>query len=174
MIYQLDEFRVITEGDYFVADSASVIGDVLLKNDVGIWFGAVLRGDIERITVGENSNIQDCCVMHTDEGFPMAVGRDCTVGHQATLHGCTIGDNSLIGIGAVILNGARIGKNCLIGARTLITEGKEIPDNSLVVGSPGKVIRELTDAQITGITEQAARYVERFKRYNRGLKPQRD
>ena len=174
MIYQLDEYRVATEGDYFIADSASVIGDVHLKNDVGIWFGAVLRGDIERITVGENSNIQDCCVMHTDEDFPLTVGCDCTVGHQATLHGCTIGDNSLIGIGAVILTGARIGNNCLIGAGTLITEGKAIPANSLVVGSPGKVVRALTEAQITAITEQAARYVERFKRYKRGLQPQRD
>ena len=174
MIYQLDEHQVVLDGDYFVADSASVIGDVHLMNDVGIWYGAVLRGDIERITVGKNTNIQDCCVMHTDEGYPLAVGRDCTVGHQATLHGCTIGDNSLIGIGAVILNGARIGKNCLIGAGTLITEGKEIPDKSLVVGSPGKVIRELTDLQITGITEQAARYVERFKRYKRGLQPQNE
>jgi len=174
VIYQLDDYRVMAEGDYFIADSASVIGDVHLKNDVGIWFGAVLRGDIEHISVGEKSNIQDCSVLHTDDGYPLMVGDSCTVGHQATLHGCTIGDNSLIGIQAVILSGAQIGKNCLIGAGALVTENKKIPDNSLVLGSPGKVVRELTDEQIAGITEQAARYVDRFKRYVHGLEMQNE
>ena len=172
MIYQLDEYRVVAEGDYFIADTASVIGDVHLKKDVGIWFGAVLRGDIEHISIGEQSNIQDCSVLHTDDGYPLTVGDCCTIGHQATLHGCSIGDNSLVGIQAVILSGARIGKNCLIGAGALVTENKTIPDNSLVLGSPGKIVRELTDTQIAGITEQAARYVERFKRYIRGLETQ--
>lgn len=172
MIYQLDERRVRAEGDYFVADSAAVIGSVLLKHAASVWFGAVLRGDNELITVGSHSNIQDLSVLHTDPGMPLVIGDYCTIGHQVMLHGCVIGDNSLIGINAVILNGARIGRNCLIGAGTLITEGKEIPDGSLVMGSPGKVVRSLNEAQIAGLTRSAEGYVANFKRFKQGLRPQ--
>src|ERR1700760_320070 len=128
-------------GEYWIAPNATVIGRVTLKRNASVWFGAVLRGDNEPIVVGEESNVQDGCVLHTDAGTPLTIGKAVTVGHLAMLHGCTIGDNSLIGIGAVVLNGARIGKNCLIGAKALIPEGKEIPDGSLVVGAPGRVIR---------------------------------
>jgi len=172
VIYQLEDRRVVAEGDHFIANSASVIGLVRLKNNVGVWFGAVLRGDNELITIGENSNVQECCVLHTDLGFPLTIGNYCTVGHKAVVHGCTVGDNTLIGINAVILNGARIGKNCLIGANALITEGKEIPDNSLVVGSPGKVVRQLNEEQAQEIRNQAERYVRNFKYFNAGLSVQ--
>ncbi|MGE0484641.1 MAG: gamma carbonic anhydrase family protein [Gammaproteobacteria bacterium] len=172
MIYQLDDRRVRAEGDYFVAASASVIGTVLLKNDASVWFGAVLRGDIEPIVIGEGSNVQDLAVLHTDAGHPLTVGRNCTIGHKVMLHGCTIGDNSLIGINAVVLNGAVIGRNCLIGAGALIPEGKTIPDGSLVMGVPGKVVRELTAEQIAGLTASAERYQRNFKRYLGGLRVQ--
>lgn len=172
MLYQLDDRRVVAEGDYFVADSASVIGRVLLKNDASVWFGATVRGDIEPITIGEGSNVQDCAILHTDLGHPLTIGRGCTVGHKVMLHGCTIGDNSLIGINAVVLNGAKIGKNCLIGAGALIPEGKEIPDGSLVIGAPGKVKRELNAEQIAELTASAVRYVNNFKRYKAGLTAQ--
>ena len=161
VIYQLEERRVIAEGDHFIADSASVIGLVRLKNNVGVWFGAVLRGDNELITVGENSNVQECCVLHTDPGFPLTIGNYCTVG-----------DNTLIGINAVILNGAHIGKNCLIGAGALVTEGQEIPNNSLVLGSPGKVVRPLNKEEVQEIRNQSERYVRNFKRFNAGLSVQ--
>jgi len=144
---------------HFVAPSADVIGSVILENNVSIWFGAVLRGDNEPIHIGENSNIQDGSVLHTDMGSPLTVGANVTVGHQAMLHGCTIGDGSLIGIKAVILNHAVIGKNCLIGANTLITEGKVIPDNSLVIGSPGKVLRTLGEEEIAAMHANTANYV---------------
>jgi carbonic anhydrase/acetyltransferase-like protein (isoleucine patch superfamily) len=169
VIYQLDERRVVAEGDYFVADSATVIGSVLLKKDASIWFGAVLRGDNDLITVGEGSNVQDLSVLHTDPGCPLVIGANCTIGHKVMLHGCTIGDNSLVGINAVILNGAKIGRNCLIGAGALITEGTEIPDGSLVVGVPGKVKRSLDEAQIAGLTRSAQGYVANFKRFKAGL-----
>ena len=169
MIYQLEERRVRAEGDFWIADSASVIGAVLLKHNTSVWFGAVLRGDREPITVGENSNVQDLAVLHTDPGCPLVIGDYVTVGHKAMLHGCTIGDNTLIGINAVILNRARIGRNCLIGAGALITEDKEIPDGSLVLGSPGKVIRQLTAEQIATSRRQAEGYVANFKRYKQGL-----
>lgn len=169
MIYALDERRVQAEADYFVADSASVIGSVLLKADASVWFGAVIRGDNELITIGEGSNIQECSVLHTDPGYPLTIGSNCTIGHKVMLHGCTIGDNSLIGINAVILNGAKIGRNCLIGAGALITEGKEIPDNSLVMGAPGKVVRTLDDKAAAGLTQSAQHYVENFKRFKAGL-----
>lgn len=170
MIYKLGEYETqITGKDFFVADSAAVIGKVKLENNASVWFGAVLRGDNEIIIVGENSNIQECAVLHTDPGMPCTVGKNVTVGHQATLHGCTIGDNSLIGINAVILNGAIIGKNCLVGANALITENKEIPDNSLVMGAPAKVIKELTLEQQAGLVESAKHYVKRFKRFKREL-----
>ncbi|HMM76771.1 MAG TPA: gamma carbonic anhydrase family protein [Gammaproteobacteria bacterium] len=172
MIFELDGVHVRAEGDYWIAETASVIGNVLLKQDASVWFGAVVRGDNEPITIGERSNVQDLSVLHTDPGCPLTIGRDCTIGHKVMLHGCTIGDNTLIGINAVILNGARIGRNCLIGAGALITEGKEIPDGSLVLGSPGKVARALTPAQIAGLTQSAARYVENWRRFRRGLRPQ--
>ena len=169
MIYQFENSRVQVKGDFFVAENASVIGNVTLKANTSVWFSAVIRGDIEPIIIGEGSNVQDCAVLHTDAGYPLTVGEKCTIGHQAMLHGCTIDDNSLIGINAVILNGARIGKNCIVGASALITEGKEIPDGSLVVGSPGKVVRQLSQEQIQTITDNANRYVNNLKRYKAGL-----
>ncbi len=172
MIYQLGERQVRAEGEYFVAASAVVIGAVLLKCNASVWFNAVVRGDNELITIGENSNVQDGAVLHTDPGYPLVIGRDVTIGHKVMLHGCTIGDNSLIGINAVVLNGARIGRNCLIGANALITEGKEIPDGSMVLGSPGKVVRMLTQQQIDGLKMSALHYVENGRRYRRDLKPQ--
>ncbi len=174
MIFELDGVRVRAEGEYWIAESASVIGNVLLKRNASVWFGAVLRGDNELITVGEHSNVQDLSVLHTDPGCPLTIGSYCTIGHKVMLHGCTIGDNTLIGINAVILNGARIGRNCLIGAGALITEGKEIPDGSLVVGSPGKVARPLTPEQIAGLTQSAQRYVENWRRFGRGLRRQNE
>jgi carbonic anhydrase/acetyltransferase-like protein (isoleucine patch superfamily) len=169
MIYRLGQREVRAEGEYFIAESAVVIGAVLLKNDASVWFNAVLRGDNELITVGESSNVQDGAVLHTDPGSPLTIGRFVTVGHKVMLHGCTIGDNSLIGINAVILNGARIGRNCLIGANALVTEGKEIPDNSLVMGSPGKVVRELSPEQAASLRASALGYVENARRFRRDL-----
>ena len=170
MIYKLGEHEVqITGEDFYVAESASVIGKVRLANDTSVWFGAVLRGDNESITVGENTNIQECAVIHTDPGFPCILGSNVTIGHQAMLHGCQVGDNSLIGINAVVLNGAKIGRNCLIGANALVTENQEIPDGSLVVGSPAKPIKQLTTAQIQKLKESAEHYVTRFKRFKRDL-----
>jgi carbonic anhydrase/acetyltransferase-like protein (isoleucine patch superfamily) len=157
-------------GRYWIALTASVIGRVRLKPNASVWFGAVLRGDNEWIEIGENSNVQDGCVLHTDMGSPLTVGRNCTIGHQAVLHGCTVGDNSLVGIGAVILNNARIGRNCLIGAQALIPEGKIIPDNSLVMGAPGKVVRELTDAEIARLRAGAESYVERAAAFRTELR----
>ncbi len=157
------------EGEYWIAPNASVIGNVILKVNASIWFGAVLRGDNEAITIGEGSNVQDNSVLHTDMGKPLTIGAHVTVGHQVMLHGCTIGDASLIGIGAVVLNGARIGRGCIIGAHSLITEDKEIPDHSLVMGAPGKVVRTLFPEQAAGIAAGALHYVENWKRYSRGL-----
>lgn len=159
------------EGGYWIAPGAVVIGRVILETNASVWFGATLRGDNEPITVGQNSNVQDGAVLHTDAGSPLVIGTNVTVGHMAMLHGCTIGDNSLIGIGAVVLNGARIGKNCLIGAKTLIAEGKEIPDNSLVVGAPGRVLRPVSQAQVAFMTRSAEHYVHNWKRYAADLKP---
>lgn len=171
MLYQLDDIspHLPEDGDYFVADDAMVIGNVRLAERVGIWFGAVLRGDNECIAIGAGSNVQDGCVFHTDMGYPLTLGSNVTVGHQAMLHGCTVGDNSLIGIKAVVLNGATIGRNCLIGAGALIAEGKTIPDNSLVVGAPGRVRRGLTADEITGLTHSAEHYVENYRRFKAGL-----
>ena len=170
MIYKLGEHEVeITGEDFYVAESASVIGKVRLANDTSVWFGAVLRGDNESITVGENTNRQECAVIHTDPGFPCILGSSVTIGHQAMLHGCQVGDNSLIGINAVVLNGAKIGRNCLIGANALVTENQEIPDGSLVIGSPAKPIKQLTTAQIQKLKESAEHYVTRFKRFKRDL-----
>lgn len=170
MIYKLGDRRVVFRTDhYFVADNATVIGSVVIENDASIWFNVVIRGDNDVITIGENSNVQDGSVLHTDDGYPLNIGKNVTVGHKVMLHGCEIGDNSLIGINAVILNGAKIGKNCLIGANSLIPEGKVIPDGSLVMGSPGKVVRELGQDQIQMLEMSALHYVENARRYRRDL-----
>lgn len=159
------------DDEYWIAPNAIVAGHVFLKKNASVWFGATLRGDNDPIILGENSNVQDGSVLHTDVGSPLIIGANVTIGHLVMLHGCDIGDNSLIGIGSIILNGARIGRNCLIGANCLITEGKQIPDNSLVMGAPGKVVREITDAQVLGLTASAANYVENWKRFRRDLRP---
>ncbi|MEQ8483349.1 MAG: gamma carbonic anhydrase family protein [Pseudomonadales bacterium] len=172
MLLQLDDRRVRARGEYWVADNALVIGSVLLENNASVWFNAVLRGDAELITVGENSNVQDGAVLHTDPGCPLVIGRNVTIGHKVMLHGCEIGDNSLIGINAVVLNRAKIGRNCLIGANALITEGKEIPDNSMVLGSPAKVVRQLTEQEVAGLALSARHYVENARRFRDGLTPQ--
>jgi carbonic anhydrase/acetyltransferase-like protein (isoleucine patch superfamily) len=171
-IYALGDFApTLPEPDrYWVAPDANVIGKVVLGDDVGIWFGATLRGDNEPITVGARSNIQEGVMVHTDPAFPVTIGTDCTIGHHAIVHGCIIGDNSLVGMGATILNGAKIGRNCLVGANALVTEGKEFPDNSLIVGSPAKAIRVLDDEAAGRLKDSAARYVENWKRFSRDLK----
>lgn len=170
MLLQLDERRVQADcEDFWVADSAMVMGSVLLKKGASVWFNAVLRGDNDLITVGEYSNVQDGSVLHTDPGCPLVIGSHVTIGHKVMLHGCEIGDNSLIGINSVVLNNAKIGKNCLIGANALITEGKEIPDNSMVMGAPGKVVRELTEQQMAGLKASAQHYWENAMRFRTGL-----
>jgi len=171
MIYALDGAGLQTEGnDYWVAPNAVVVGQVILRRHASVWWNAVLRGDNEPITIGENSNIQDGCVLHTDIGFPLNIGANVTVGHMVMLHGCTIGDGSLIGIGSVILNGVRIGRNCLIGAKALIPEGREIPDNSMVLGAPAKVKKTLSAEEIAAMQEGSTHYVENYQRYRNGLK----
>lgn len=174
MKYQLDQHLVEAHPDSWIAPSADVIGKVRLDAGASVWFGAVLRGDNELIHIGENSNVQDGTVMHTDMGWPLTLGRGVTVGHNAMLHGCSVGDYSLIGINAVILNGAKIGKYCIIGANTLIPEGKEIPDGSLVVGSPGRIIRELDAEQKKKLEASAAHYANNGRRYAQGLSKQDD
>lgn len=171
-VYDLGDKRVSLpeSGKYWIADNATVLGSVILEKNVSIWFNVVARGDNDPITIGENSNIQDGTVLHTDAGVPMTIGKNVTVGHKAMLHGCTIGDNSLIGIGATVLNRAKIGKNCLIGAHALIPEGKEIPDNSLVMGAPGKIIRQIDEAGEQMLLASALHYVENWQRYVTGLK----
>ncbi len=170
-IYALDGTTpsLPADGDFWIAPDATVIGRVALASGVGIWFGAVLRGDGEAITIGADSNIQEHCMLHTDPGFPVTVGRGCTIGHRAILHGGTIGDNTLIGMGAIVLNGARIGENCLIGAGALVPEGREIPPGSLVVGMPGKVIRQLSADEIARNRVSAAHYVANWERFSEGL-----
>jgi len=157
------------DDEYWIAPTAAVMGNVILKKNSSIWWGAVLRGDNDPIVVGEGSNIQDGSICHTDHGAPLTIGANVTIGHMVMLHGCEIGDGSLIGIGSIVLNGAKIGKNCLIGANCLITEGKEIPDNSLVMGAPGKVVRELSPEQAARVALGSAHYVENWKRYRREL-----
>jgi len=171
-VYNLGDVGPILPGEdeYWIAPNAAVLGNVILKKNASVWFGATLRGDNDPITVGENSNVQDGSVLHTDAGFPLTIGANVTIGHMVMLHGCTIGDNSLVGIGSIVLNGARIGQNCLIGANCLITEGKEIPDNSLVMGAPGKVVRELSEGQARMMAVGAHHYVENWKRYRAGLR----
>jgi carbonic anhydrase/acetyltransferase-like protein (isoleucine patch superfamily) len=171
-LYTLDGAGVATpeSGAYWVAPNAVVLGKVKLEEDASVWFGAVLRGDNELITVGARSNVQDGSVLHTDPGFPLLIGPDCTIGHMVMLHGCTIGRGSLIGIGSIILNGAVIGEECVVGANTLIPEGKQIPPRSMVLGSPGKVVRELKDEEVARFQGAAGRYVANWKRYAAGLK----
>ena len=169
-VYKLDGVQPVLPSEFcFIAQSASVIGNVRLHEEVGIWFGVVMRGDNELISIGARSNIQENSVLHTDPGFPVVIGEGCTIGHNATVHGCKIGDNSLIGMGATILNGAVIGKNCLIGAGALVTEGKQIPDNSLVVGAPAKVIRTLDEAGAMMLAKSADIYVANARRFAKGL-----
>ena len=167
MIYDLEKNVPKVDNDAWVAPNATIIGKVKLEKNSSIWFNAVLRGDIELITIGENSNIQDGSVLHTDPGYPLTVGKGVTVGHMVMLHGCQISDDTLIGIGSIILNNAKIGKNCIVGANTLITENKIIPDNSLVVGSPGKVLRKVTDKEIRAILENGKHYVDTSKKYKK-------
>lgn len=172
-IWEIDGIRpeFPTDGPWWVAPSAELIGRVRLKRDASVWFGAVLRGDNEWIEIGERSNVQDLSVLHTDIGSPLTIGDDCTIGHKVTLHGCTIGSNSLIGMGATILNGAVIGANCLVGAGALITEGKTFPDGSLIVGAPAKAIRSLDAAAIARLKASAEGYARNARRYADGLKP---
>jgi carbonic anhydrase/acetyltransferase-like protein (isoleucine patch superfamily) len=152
-------------GTFWVAPDADLIGKVTVAKEVSIWFGAVLRGDIERITIGERSNVQDLSVCHTDGGFPLTVGKNCTIGHRALLHGCTIGDNTLIGMGAVVMTGAKIGANCLIAAHALVPEHKVIPDGSLVMGVPGKIVRQMSEEDIANNAAATERYVKRWRDY---------
>ena len=168
-IYDLDGVRPEIAEDTWVAPDANLIGRVILEEGASVWFGATLRGDNEEIRIGAGSNVQENTVMHTDMGYPLTIGAGCTIGHKAMLHGCTIGDNSLIGMGATILNGAKIGNNCLIGAGALVTEGKEIPDGSLVMGAPGKVVRNLDETAIQGLRASAFHYQENMRRFRSGL-----
>jgi carbonic anhydrase/acetyltransferase-like protein (isoleucine patch superfamily) len=174
VIYSLDDQHVQRQGACYIAHNATVVGNVSVGINASIWFNVVIRGDSERITIGDDSNVQDGAVLHTDPGFEMTLGRGVTVGHKAMLHGCTVGDYSLIGINAVVLNGAKIGKHCIIGANALVTENMVIPDGSLVVGSPGKVKRELPEPQRRGLEMQAQHYVDNGRRFSAGLKPVED
>jgi carbonic anhydrase/acetyltransferase-like protein (isoleucine patch superfamily) len=169
-IYQLGEHAPEIDASSYVADSANLIGKVTLEAKASVWDGVTIRGDNERITVGENSNVQEGTVMHTDMGYPLVIGKNVTIGHQAMLHGCTIGDGTLIGIQAVVLNGAKIGKGCLVGAGALVTEGKEFPDHSLIIGTPAKVVRTLTEEDLLRLQGNAASYVERGQRFKAELK----
>lgn len=170
-IYALDDETPVLGKDVWVAPDANVIGNVILEDGVSVWFGCTLRGDNEPIRIGAGTNLQEHVVMHTDPGFPLVIAPGCTIGHKAMLHGCQLGENSLIGMGATVLNGAKIGRNCLIGAGALITEGKEIPDGSLVMGAPGKVIRQMDEAGIADMTRAARHYQANAKRFRAGLKP---
>ena len=169
-IYELDGVAPRVAASAWVADTAQVIGNVVLGENASVWFGTVVRGDTEVITIGAGTNIQDASVLHADFGQPLVIGERVTVGHQVMLHGCTIGDESLIGIGAIVLNGARIGKNCLVGAGSLVTEGKEFPDGSMIMGTPAKVVRQLTPEQIEGLRHSAQHYIDNARRFKAGLK----
>lgn len=170
-IYQLDDLTPQVHDSAWVAPNAQVMGDVTMGEHSSLWYGAVARGDTATITIGARSNVQDGSVLHADRGAPLTIGEGVTVGHQAVLHGCTVGDGSLIGIGAVVLNHARIGRHCLVGAGSLVTEGKVFPDGVMIMGSPAKVVRELTPEQIEGLRQSAAHYVANAQRHRRGLKP---
>ena len=175
MKFDLGENSVQTEGDdFYIAENAVVLGKVKLCKDASVWFGAVLRGDTEPITIGEGSNVQDCCVIHTDIGFPVEIGKDVTIGHQVILHGCTIGDGSLIGISAVVLSGAKIGSGCLIASNALVTEGMKVPDGSVVMGSPGKIKGSLDEGRKNGFLLSAQHYVQNYKRFKLELKKVED
>jgi carbonic anhydrase/acetyltransferase-like protein (isoleucine patch superfamily) len=169
-LYELDGIAPRLGANAWVADSAQVMGNVSLGADTSVWFGTVIRGDTESITIGRGSNIQDGSAMHADIGMPIVLGENVTVGHKVMLHGCTIGDDTLIGIGAIVLNGARIGKNCLVGAGALVTEGKEFPDGSMIIGSPAKAVRPLTPEQIASVRQSARHYVENARRFQAGLR----
>ena len=171
-LYALDNHEPSTpsSGDYWVAESADLIGDIVLEDATSVWFGACLRGDNEPITVGAGSNIQENSVLHTDPGFPLNIGNNCTIGHKTILHGCTIGDNSLIGMGACVLNGAKIGNNCLVGAGALVTQGKEFPDGSMIMGVPAKVVRALSEDEIAGLQKSAKGYQANMRRFRDGLR----
>jgi len=169
-IYELDGVAPRVAATAWVADSAQVIGNVVLGEGASVWFGTVVRGDTECITIGAGSNVQDASVLHADIGQPLVLGERVTVGHQVMLHGCTIGDESLIGIGAIVLNGAKIGKNCLVGAGALVTEGKEFPDGSMILGSPARVVRPLSPEQIEGLRQSARHYTDNAQRFRAGLK----
>ena len=169
-VYEVDGKTPQVDSTAWIADSAQVMGHVTLGPDASVWFGCVLRGDTESMTIGEGSNIQDLTVMHADHGLPLTIGKHVTVGHKVMLHGCTIGDESLIGIGAIVLNGARIGKNCLVGAGSLVTEGKEFPDGSMILGTPAKVVRQLTPEQIEGLRLSAQHYIDNARMFRATLK----
>jgi carbonic anhydrase/acetyltransferase-like protein (isoleucine patch superfamily) len=171
-LYALDGVSPRIDGNVgWIAPNAVLVGDIIVGAEAGIWFGVVARGDIETIIIGARTNVQENCVLHTDKGFPLVIGENVTVGHGAIVHGCTIGDNSLIGMGATVLNGARIGKNCLIGANALVTENKVIPDNPLVMGAPAKVVRQIDDEGVAALAASAERYVHNARRFALGLGP---
>ena len=169
-VYELDGVAPRVAAGAWIADSAQVMGQVELGEDVSIWFGSVLRGDTEMIRIGRGSNIQDASVLHADIGRPLEIGENVTVGHKVMLHGCNIGDGSLIGIGAIVLNGAKIGRGCIVGAGALVTEGKEFPDGSMIIGSPAKAVRELNTEQRQGLVWSAQHYIENARRFRAGLK----
>jgi carbonic anhydrase/acetyltransferase-like protein (isoleucine patch superfamily) len=169
-IYELDGVAPEVDPSAWIADSAQVMGRVTLGAEASVWFGTIIRGDTESITIGRGSNIQDGSVMHADIGMPIVLGENVTVGHKVMLHGCTIGDETLIGIGAIVLNGAKIGRNCLVGAGALVTEGKEFPDGSMILGSPAKAVRPLTPGQMEGLRQSARHYVENARRFQAGLR----
>lgn len=169
-LYEISDLKPIVDPSAYVAENATVIGNVAVEANASIWPGVVIRGDNEAITIGRGSNVQEGCVLHTDPGYPMDIGANVTVGHQVMLHGCTVGEGTLVGIQAVILNGAKIGRNCLVGAGALVTERKEFPDNSLIVGTPAKVLRTLTEQDIAGMHKNAAEYVARGQLYKASLK----
>lgn len=171
-IYDLDGVKpqLPADGDYFIADTAQVIGNVRLQKGASVWFGTVIRGDNELIDIGEGSSVQDNCTLHTDPGFPITIGKNCSIGHNAIVHGCTVEDGALIGMGAIIMNGARIGKECVVGAGTLITEGKAFPERSLIVGAPARVLRTLSEDDVKTLTRAAPHYAKNAVRFKAGLK----
>lgn len=169
-IYELDGVAPRVAASAWVADNAQVLGDVIIGEGASVWFGVTVRGDTDTITIGAGSNVQDGSVLHADEGVPLTIGSNVTVGHQVMLHGCTIGDESLIGIGAIVLNGAKIGRNCLVGAGALVTEGKAFPDGSMILGSPARVVKSLSPEQIEGLRRSAQHYTQNAERYRQGLK----
>ena len=169
-VYELEGIAPQIAESAWIADSAQVMGTVRVEADASVWFGTVVRGDTASITIGEGSNVQDASVLHADFGMPLVIGRHVTVGHQVMLHGCTIGDETLIGIGAIVLNGAKIGKNCLVGAGALVTEGKEFPDGSMILGSPARVVKQLTHEQMQGLRTSAQHYIDNARRFKAGLR----